>query len=52
MSVANTSEFIHVSEFYETILGLGFLMLFLAQLTAVVKGFYGALSKLREKEDE
>jgi hypothetical protein len=32
-----TGEFVHVSEFYETILGLSFVMLFVAQLLAVIK---------------
>jgi Na+-transporting methylmalonyl-CoA/oxaloacetate decarboxylase gamma subunit len=45
--MAPLGEFIHVSEFYETILGLGFVMLFVAQLLAVIKGFHGALRKFR-----
>jgi hypothetical protein len=46
-----TNEFAHVSQFYETMLGLGFIIVFVAQLLALLKGIHGALSKKREKDD-
>lgn len=47
-----TSEFAHVSQFYETILGLSFVALFTTQLLVVLKGIHGALLKKREKDDD
>lgn len=40
----------HVSQFYETLLGLGFLAMFVVELLAICREFHGALATLREKE--
>lgn len=47
-----TNEFAHVSQFYETVLGLGFAMVFVVQLLAVLKGVHGAISKKRQLDDD
>lgn len=47
-----TAEFNHVSEFYETILGLSFFMMFAVLLLALFKGTLSAIVLQRDQEDE
>jgi hypothetical protein len=47
-----TDEFNHVSQFYETILGMSFLLMFVSLFLALCKGSLDDIRQQREYEDD